>query len=81
MTVIVKYDQEGKPQYQSAKGIGSTEAERIRARQLDNLLKIELSRLKQRLTKANILNKNAKGNVELYWELGKILRDIFRTPN
>lgn len=77
MTVVVKYDQEGKPQYQSAKGIGSAEAERARARQLDALLKDELANLKQRLTKLKLLKKDAKGNVELYWELGKVLRNIF----
>lgn len=77
MTVIVKYSQEGKPQYQSAKGIGSTEAERTKARQLDELLRNELTSLKQRLIKAGLLRKNTKGNVELYWELGKVLRDVF----
>jgi hypothetical protein len=77
MTVIVKYDQEGKPQYRSAKGIGSTEAERARARQLDALLKKELTSLKQRLTQTRLLKKNAKGNVEIYWELGNVLRKVF----
>ena len=77
MTVIVKYDQEGKPQFQSAKGIGSSEADRARARQLDALLKKELTNLKQRLIKAGLLKKNVKGNVELYWELGYVLRNVF----
>jgi hypothetical protein len=67
----------GKPQYQSAKGIGSTDADMTRARQLDDLLQSKLTSLKQRLTKAKLLKKNAKGNVDLYWELGKVLRDIF----
>jgi len=77
MTVIVKYDQEGKPQYRSARGVGSTEAERARARQLDALLKKELTSLKQRLIQARLLKKNAKGNVELYWELGNVLWKVF----
>jgi hypothetical protein len=77
MTVIVKYDQDGKPQYRSAKGVGSTEAERARARQLDDLLKKDLTNLKQRLAKSGLFKKNAKGNVELYWELGNILRKDF----
>ena len=77
MTVIVKYDQEGKPQYRSGKGIGSTEAERARARQLDALLKKDLTSLKQRLIKAGLLKKNTQGNVELYWELGNLLRKVF----
>lgn len=77
MTVIVKYDQEGRPQYRSAKGIGSTDAERIQARQLDALLKKDLTNLKQRLTKSGLLKKDTKGNVELYWELGDLLRKVF----
>lgn len=77
MTVIVKYDKEGIPQYRSAKGVGSTEAERARARQLDDLLKKELAKLKKRLAKSEALKKNAKGNVSLYWELGNVLRKIF----
>lgn len=77
MTVIIKYDQEGKPQYRSAKGIGSTEAERERARQLDALLKKDLIGLKQRLTKEGLFTKKAKGNVDVYWELGNILRKVF----
>jgi hypothetical protein len=77
MTVIVKYDQEGKPQYRSAKGIGSTEPERIRANQLDTLLKEELKKLKKILTKNGSLIKNTKGNVALYWKLGNLLQEIF----
>jgi hypothetical protein len=77
MTVIVKYDQNGKPQYRSAKGLGSTEAERARARQLDTLLRDELTSLKRRLTNIGLLKKNVKGNVELYWELGKILKIVY----
>lgn len=77
MTVVVKYDQEGKPQYRSAKGVGSTEFERTRARQLDGLLKKEFSSLKKHLSKTGLLKKNAKGNVDLYWELGSVLRNVF----
>jgi hypothetical protein len=77
MTVVVKYDREGKPQYRSAKGVGSTEADRARARQLDDLLKAELTNLRKRLAKSGILKRNAKGNVESYWELGSLLRRIF----
>lgn len=77
MTVIIKYDQEGRPQYRSAKGIGSTDAERTKAKQLDALLKKDLASLKQRLTKSGLLKKDTKGNVELYWELGYLLRKVF----
>ncbi|MDI6766772.1 MAG: hypothetical protein QME52_08125 [Bacteroidota bacterium] len=77
MTVVVKYDQEGKPQYRSAKGVGSTEAERARARQLDYLLKKELSSLKKHLSKTGLLKKNIKGNVALYWEMGIVFRKVF----
>lgn len=77
MTVIVKYDQEGNPQYRSAKGVGSTEAERARARQLDALIKKQLTNLKKRLAKSGLLKKNAKGNVDLYWGLGDVLRGIY----
>jgi len=79
MTVIIKYDQEGRPQYRSAKGIGSTDAERTRARQLDALLKKDLTNLKQRLIKAGLLKKDTKGNVDLYWELGYVLRKVFES--
>lgn len=81
MTVIIKYDQDGKPQYRSARGIGSTETERERARQLDAVLKKGLTSLKQRLTKAGLLNKDTQGNVELYWELGDFLRKVFFDSN
>jgi hypothetical protein len=77
MTVIIKYDQENKPQYRSSKGIGSTEIERERARQLDSVLKKSLTSFQHRLTKDKLLDKNTSGNVELYWELGDILRKIF----
>lgn len=77
MTVIIKYDQEGKPQYRSTKGIGTTEPERERARQLDAILKKSLSSLRQRLIKDRLLKKDNQGSVEIYWELGDHLRKIF----
>lgn len=77
MTIIVKYDESGKPQYRSAKGIGSTEEERLRARQLDALLKKNITDLSRFLAKAKKTNPSTKGDVELYWELGNILRKVF----
>lgn len=77
MTVIIKYDQEGKPQYRSAKGIGSTEVERNRAQQLDAILKKSFFGFKQHLIKNGLLDSDTSGNVKLYWELGDILRKIF----
>lgn len=77
MTVIVKYDDKGNPYYRSAKGVGSSEAERTRASQLDDYLKKEIQKLQKRLSSKRILKKDSKGNVELYWELGNVLRKIF----
>ncbi len=79
MAVIVKYDQHGKPHYRSAKGIGSSELEREKAKKLDDLLKKELTEFKKRVIDIN-KNDVKKGNVSLYWELGKILRNIFYKP-
>lgn len=77
MTVIVKYDDKGNPQYRSVKGIGTSESERQKARQLDNLLKTEMEKLHRRLRKKMVLRKASNGNVEFYWELGGVLRKIF----
>lgn len=77
MAVIVKYDEKGNPYYRSAKGVGSTDVERTRANQLDNLLKKEIKLLEKRLSRKGILKKGSKGNVAMYWELGHIMRKIF----
>ena len=77
MTIIVKYDENGKPQYRSAKGIGSTEEERLRARQLDSLLKKNITDLVQRSVKSRKQKMSVKGDVNLYWELGNILQKVF----
>ncbi|PWB71045.1 MAG: hypothetical protein C3F07_15620 [Anaerolineales bacterium] len=77
MTVIVKYDENGKPQYRSAKGIGSTEDERLRARRLDSLLKKNITNFAQQLARAKRSSKVAKGDVDLYWDLGDILQKVF----
>jgi hypothetical protein len=77
MTVIVDFDARGNPQYQSAYGVGSTEAERQRAQELDSLLQKEMANLKSRLVKSRLLAGQPKGNVELYWEVGQVLREVF----
>jgi hypothetical protein len=77
MTVIVKYDDSGGPYYRSANGIGSTETDRKRAIALDALLKSEMNAFEKRLSKNENLKDKLKANVELYWELGNILRTIF----
>ncbi len=74
MTVIIKYDENGSPQYRSAKGIGTTEDERLQARQLDALLKKSINDFKKRVLKGE---KKGKADVSLYWDLGDVLRKIF----
>lgn len=79
MTVVVKYDEKGNPQYRSAKGIGSTEEDRIKANQLDLLLKNNINKLKKKLDTKRIVNKEGKGNVSAYWELGYVLRQVIES--
>ncbi len=73
MTIVINYDSTGLPVYRSSKGIGSTENDLKRARELDALLKRELSALDKKLS----IKSGAKANVGHYWELGRILRKIF----
>ena len=73
MTIIIAYDQKGSPVYRSAKGAGSLETEREKARQLDALLKKEFSALGKKLN----LKENFQADVGGYWELGLVLRNIF----
>ena len=77
MTVIVKYDEKGNPYYRSAKGVGSSAADRARARKLDELVKKEIKKLQKRLSAIGALKKDSKGKVVVYWELGGVLRKIF----
>lgn len=77
MTVVVKYDPNGKAQYSSAKGIGSTEIERTRADKLDSLLKIELGNFHKIVENDGLSLRSKKESVEVYWELGNLLRNIF----
>jgi hypothetical protein len=81
MTVIVKYSIDGKPEYRSARGVGSSETERLQAKKLDALLYTRLAELKSDMFKKKILNKGGKGSVESYWELGFVLREIFYESN
>lgn len=81
MTVIVKYDENGKPYYRSGKGVGSSDAERKRADQLDRLLKSSIEEMEKRLFKRRLLKKDSNGNVEIYWMLGKALKEILLESN
>src|SRR5258706_5660446 len=74
MTVIVRYENK-KPEYRSLSGPGSSEEERSKARELDALLKrrIEKASAEIKKNKAHVSN----GDVEIYWHLGFLLRDIY----
>lgn len=71
MTVIVKYEN-GMPLYRSIDGPGASEKDRLKAQQLDQLIKKELKKLSNRISSIN-----RKNVVEIYWEFGNVLRRIF----
>ena len=76
MTVIVQFDEKGNPTFRSSKGLGSTDEEREKARALDKLIVNQLISLRVRLHKNKIIREKSKPNVEAYWELGNLLRNI-----
>jgi hypothetical protein len=76
MTVIVNYDDKGNPTFRSSKGLGSSDEDRENARTLDKLILAKLGLLKSKLQKNKIIGTKSKANVEAYWELGLVLRDI-----
>lgn len=77
MAIIVRYDEHGNPEYRSAKGVGSSEEERAKARDLDHLLKNELDKLGRKLSKKHGKGKKPKADVLAYWQLGHLLREIY----
>ncbi len=81
MAVIVKYDTEGNPIFRSVGTIGTSDAEREKAYNLDKLLQTELKRVSKPATKSKTVHKTGgKNKVKAYWEFGSVLRKIFFEP-
>lgn len=76
MAVVISFAK-GVPEFRSAQGAGTSESERKRALELDALLKQRLASLASKLKKEGILSSKSKGDVEIYWNFGAELRDVF----
>jgi len=72
MTIVIRYDDDGKPITRTLGGVGS-DSDREKAYELDELLKTEMKKLKRKLDKIS----TERDKVEAYWELGTILKKIF----
>jgi hypothetical protein len=79
MTIVVSYDKTGVPHFRSLGGPVVSEKEEEQARALDALIKKRLGTLVEQLKTAKKLKTDGKGNVYLYWEFGRLLRDIYST--
>lgn len=77
MAVITKFNDNGKPIYMSSKGVGSTDAEREKADKLDTTIKTSIAEFINSIKNSSQNHIELRGNVEIYWEFGYILREIF----
>jgi len=73
MTILIGYDSKGNPEFQSSTGAGSSEYERQKAIELDQILQKRLSNLNKEIK--NDQSKN-KSKCFIYWLFGKLLREI-----
>lgn len=82
MAVVVSYDIKKNPITRSLRGVGISESEREKAYELDNLIKVEMKKLTEKLISLKIMPKTSSRNkIEAYWEFGFLLRKIFFESN
>jgi len=76
MTVVVRYEN-GRKIYQSIGILGSSKEDRAKADKLDEILRIRLLELIKSFEEEGIfLEDIKKGNVYIYWHLGRVLHEI-----
>ena len=78
MAVIVGKDERGNYIFSSSKGAGTSDEERRKATELNNLVIRSVTESYGRMSKLGIvLEKNARNKVEAYWEFGATLGNLF----
>jgi hypothetical protein len=78
MAIIVGKDEKGNYIFGSSKGPGTSEVERNKAIELNDLVRRSMIELAGRIRKLGIASgKNKRSKVEAYWEFGAVIRRIF----
>jgi len=77
MAVIVKVEKNGSFIFRSIKGLELTKDDEERAIKLNNLVKKSLRKFVENTPLLKSPNKKFKNKAEVYWEFGKLIRDIY----
>src|SRR5437773_2722870 len=78
MAIIIGKDEKGNYIFMSSKGLGTSEEERNRAIELNDLVRRSMVELEARMRKSGITSgKNKRSKVEAYWDFGSVIRKLF----